>query len=216
MCACVRPFFLSREWCEWRDCVRVCVVLHQNPVFPNYNAALIAVKNYAEKEAIPYRHILLDSWWYFKGVGNGVKNWTAMPDVFPPGGTQGLADFHAASQWPVVGHNRYWSSNSDYAVSGGLFYFCLAVSGRLVLTQLARLFADPKRRPVPVFQRPRRQDDCAAAARVLGFPHVVVQEVGAHGVRTRRQSRAVPCGGFLLCVHASCTPLMCRSGCTTN
>jgi hypothetical protein len=30
----------------------------------NYQDTLLGVHAYAEKEAIPYKHVLLDSWWY--------------------------------------------------------------------------------------------------------------------------------------------------------
>lgn len=39
--------------------------------FPNYLEALLAVNEYANDVGIPYRHILLDSWWYWKGTGDG-------------------------------------------------------------------------------------------------------------------------------------------------
>ncbi len=43
------------------------------------------VHDVAAQQGIPFKYILLDSWWYFKGVGGGVKNWTATPDTFPHG-----------------------------------------------------------------------------------------------------------------------------------
>lgn len=46
----------------------------------------------------------IDSWWYFKGDGNGVKNWTAMPSVFP----HGIGYVYNMTGWPVLAHNRYW------------------------------------------------------------------------------------------------------------
>jgi hypothetical protein len=77
-----------------------------------YEDTMIDVKTYADSVGIPYRHWLADSYWYYKGVGNGVKNWTAMPEVFP----HGLDYLYNKTGWPVVGHNRYWSSNTDYAI----------------------------------------------------------------------------------------------------
>ena len=32
---------------------------------------LYDLKAYSNKEKIPYRYILLDSWWYYKGAGGG-------------------------------------------------------------------------------------------------------------------------------------------------
>jgi hypothetical protein len=37
--------------------------------YPNYSVALSAVYNYSLEAGIPYRGVLLDSWWYFKGIG---------------------------------------------------------------------------------------------------------------------------------------------------
>ena len=60
---------------------------------------------------------------YFKGNGGGVANWTVRPDIFPPGGDGALASFTKAG-WPVIGHNRYWSSDTPYArQNGGDFEF---------------------------------------------------------------------------------------------
>ena len=42
---------------------------------------------------------------YFKGVGGGVKNWTAMPSVFP-GGNAGIGALVDATGWKVTAHNR--------------------------------------------------------------------------------------------------------------
>jgi len=81
----------------------------------NYEETMVDIKAYADKEGIPYRHWLMDSWWYFKGTGGGVKNWTAMPSIFPHG-----ADYvYNKTEWPVVAHNRYWSANTDYAKQNG-------------------------------------------------------------------------------------------------
>jgi hypothetical protein len=77
-----------------------------------YEDTMIDVKTYADSVGIPYRHWLADSWWYYKGVGDGVKNWTARGDIFP----HGLDYVYNKTGWPVVGHNRYWSSNTDYAI----------------------------------------------------------------------------------------------------
>lgn len=86
--------------------------------YDNYEDALIAEKEYADETGIPYRYLQLDSWWYYKGVHDGVKNWTAMPSVFP----HGLA--YIAEKWntPIVAHNRFWSSNTDYAKQNGGSY----------------------------------------------------------------------------------------------
>lgn len=50
-----------------------------------YEETVLDVVKYATTAGIPYRYLQYDSWWYFKSVGDGVKNWTAKSDVFPHG-----------------------------------------------------------------------------------------------------------------------------------
>eukprot|EP01120_Amphizonella_sp_Union-15-10_P008061 TRINITY_DN2821_c0_g1_i1.p1 TRINITY_DN2821_c0_g1~~TRINITY_DN2821_c0_g1_i1.p1 ORF type:complete len:734 (+),score=155.15 TRINITY_DN2821_c0_g1_i1:26-2227(+) len=88
----------------------------------NYEQTLFNVKEYADSLSIPYKYIQLDSWWYYKGLADGVKNWTMMPNIMP----NGLLNFYQKTGWPIVGHNRYWSSNTDYAsANGGRFPFII-------------------------------------------------------------------------------------------
>jgi len=109
-----------------------------------YEDTIIDVKKYADKVGIPYRQWLMDSWWYFKGTGDGVKNWTAMSSIFPHGIE---FVFDNTEQMPIVAHNRtfytriftkkkkrydththtgYWSANTDYAKqNGGEFEFII-------------------------------------------------------------------------------------------
>jgi len=51
----------------------------------NMEPTLQGVKQYADEENIPYKYILLDSWWYPKNEqessGGGVMTWTALPEV---------------------------------------------------------------------------------------------------------------------------------------
>ena len=49
----------------------------------NYQDTVIDIKKYHDSNKIPTKYILLDSWWYYKGVNGGIKNWTARDDVFP-------------------------------------------------------------------------------------------------------------------------------------
>jgi len=81
----------------------------------NYETTMLDVAAYARDEKIPYKYWLADSWWYFKGVDDGVKNWTAMPSVFP----RGLEYVWEQTGWLVQGHNRYWASDVDYARQNG-------------------------------------------------------------------------------------------------
>lgn len=81
----------------------------------NYQQTLIDVKTYADDAGIPYRYVLLDSWWYYKGVGDGVKEWIAMDSIFP----DGLDYVRNATGWPIQGHNRYWAVDNVYATQNG-------------------------------------------------------------------------------------------------
>ena len=87
-----------------------------------YQQTLIDVKAYATDAGIPYKYILLDSWWYYQGVGSGVANWVGRPDVFP----QGNAFVRNATGWPIMGHNRYWAIDNVYArANGGKYDFVI-------------------------------------------------------------------------------------------
>ena len=79
----------------------------------NYDATLRAVHAYAAKERIPYRYALLDSWWYEKGSGDGVRNWSCTAQAFP-GGCQSLSK---ELGWKFMLHNREWSADNVYASS---------------------------------------------------------------------------------------------------
>lgn len=67
-----------------------------------YEETLIDVKAYADQEGIPYKYVLLDSWWYYQGEGSGVTNWIGRPDIFPHGNDY----LRNATGWPIMGHNR--------------------------------------------------------------------------------------------------------------
>jgi hypothetical protein len=80
------------------------------PPGKNYEDTLIDVKTYADKEGIPYKYVLLDSWWYYQGVGGGVTNWIGRPDIFPHGNDY----LRNKTGWPIMGHNRYWAVDNVY------------------------------------------------------------------------------------------------------
>ena len=82
---------------------------------PPPHQTLIDVKKYAESVGIPYKYILLDSWWYYQGVGGGVTNWIGRPDVFP----NGNSFLRNATGWPIMGHNRYWAIDNVYWTGNG-------------------------------------------------------------------------------------------------
>ena len=64
----------------------------------------------------------IDSWWYFKGPDDGVKNWTAMPRVFP----NGIEAVVKKTGLPMEAHNRWW--------------YVLTLSSGLALSQMYRLY----------------------------------------------------------------------------
>ena len=74
------------------------------------------------------RFMQIDSWWYFKGEDQGLKNWTARPTQFP----NGIKPTNDYTGWPVVAHNRWFASDTDYAQQNGgqifldinIFYVC--------------------------------------------------------------------------------------------
>ncbi|KAJ8044596.1 hypothetical protein HOLleu_07381 [Holothuria leucospilota] len=80
-----------------------------------YEQTLIDVKAEADRLFIPYKYYQLDSWWYFKGIGGGVKNWTAMPSVFP----HGAGYLYEQLGYPFAAHNRYWAPDTVYAKQNG-------------------------------------------------------------------------------------------------
>ena len=93
----------------------------------NYEQTLIDVRRYADSEKIPYKYALLDSWWYYKGVGNGVTNWVGRPDIFPHGNDY----VRNATGWPIMGHNRYWAVDNVYAAAnGGDYDFVIEKKGQ--------------------------------------------------------------------------------------
>ncbi len=86
----------------------------------DYEQTLLDVKAYADSEGIPYKYVLLDSWWYYKGKNGGVSDWMAMPDVFP----NGIEALYNRTGWFVQAHNRYWALDNVYSkTNGGSFEF---------------------------------------------------------------------------------------------
>jgi hypothetical protein len=74
----------------------------------NYEQTII---NAAEQIKLPFHYIQLDSWWYYKGLNDGVSEWRARPDIFP----DGLAELHRKiNNIPLAAHNRYWAYDNVY------------------------------------------------------------------------------------------------------
>ena len=80
----------------------------------NMLGTLLKVHEYANEAGIPYRHVLLDSWWYYKDPRDGsVVLWEAREDAFA-GGSAGMRRLVEVTGWAVTAHNRYWSNRTDY------------------------------------------------------------------------------------------------------
>ena len=78
-------------------------------------ATLLAVKSEADELKIPYGYMQLDSWWYFKGEGQGfgpggLLTWEPQPQMFP----EGLTSFQQSLGLPLILHNRWFSPDSPY------------------------------------------------------------------------------------------------------
>jgi len=82
----------------------------------NYEQTIIKIK---ENLSIPIHYIQLDSWWYYKGLGDGVKEWKSRPEIFPDG-LKGLSK--KLNNISLVAHNRYWSSDTIYSNN---YYFII-------------------------------------------------------------------------------------------
>ena len=97
--------------------------------YDNYEDAIFAVKMESLDNNIPYRYLQLDSYWYYRGNADGVKNWTSMSNIFP----NGIKKVSERTNWKIVAHNRYWSNDTDYAKqNGGKFNFILDSNGYAV------------------------------------------------------------------------------------
>ncbi|XP_046558830.1 uncharacterized protein LOC124267885, partial [Haliotis rubra] len=85
-----------------------------------FEDTLIKVFADARNRSIPYRYVELDTWWFTKGQGGGVKEWTAPADIFP----NGIEYVHRSLNVPIVAKNNFWSSDNIYATqNGGKFNF---------------------------------------------------------------------------------------------
>ncbi|MFO8057065.1 MAG: hypothetical protein R6V10_07205 [bacterium] len=84
----------------------------------NYHDTLLAVKDYADREGIPYGYFQIDSWWYPKAKTNNLLSmatggaivWEPMKELFP----QGLDDFQEELGLPLIAHNRWYDRSSPY------------------------------------------------------------------------------------------------------
>ncbi|KAK8380448.1 hypothetical protein O3P69_016791 [Scylla paramamosain] len=112
---------------------------YYNPLpYDNLHDALLSVYNFSVQHNLPIRRVQLDSWWYYKGAGGGVKNWTEIPEFLP----EGIAGLHQATGWPIVAHNRYFSGDTDYAQQNGGPYLFTVDGDTLKSLPLDRVFWD--------------------------------------------------------------------------
>ncbi|CAF3811944.1 unnamed protein product [Rotaria sp. Silwood1] len=74
----------------------------------NYEETII---NVYHQIPLPFHYIQLDSWWYYKGIRDGVTEWTGRPDIFP----DGLQVVHRRLEnISLAAHNRYWAYDTVY------------------------------------------------------------------------------------------------------
>ena len=83
----------------------------------DYLRTLVDVRR---SSGLPFRYVLLDSWWYAKGPEGGVANWSAAPGVFGRDG--GVGTVSESTGWFVMAHNRWWSAENVYAEDNGGAY----------------------------------------------------------------------------------------------
>ncbi|CAF1203111.1 unnamed protein product [Adineta steineri] len=74
----------------------------------NYEETIVNIRH---QIPLPFHYIQLDSWWYYKGMDDGVSQWTARPDIFPDG-LQAL--YRRLENISIAAHNRYWSYDTIY------------------------------------------------------------------------------------------------------
>ncbi|CAF1132035.1 unnamed protein product, partial [Didymodactylos carnosus] len=81
----------------------------------NYQQTILALSKHIHEIGLPVRYFQYDSWFYYKGIGDGVSEWESRPDIFP----DGMAQLNNKVQLPIGAHNRYWASNTTYAKDNG-------------------------------------------------------------------------------------------------
>ena len=75
----------------------------------NYEETMLAAHR---KINLPFHYIQLDSWFYYKGIGQGVSDWQSRPDIFP----DGLPSLYRQMESiPLAAHNRFWAPDTVYS-----------------------------------------------------------------------------------------------------
>eukprot|EP01114_Cavostelium_apophysatum_P013570 TRINITY_DN3316_c0_g1_i2.p1 TRINITY_DN3316_c0_g1~~TRINITY_DN3316_c0_g1_i2.p1 ORF type:complete len:780 (-),score=163.41 TRINITY_DN3316_c0_g1_i2:73-2412(-) len=75
-----------------------------------YEDTMMEVHEYHESLGLPVKYFQFDSWWYYKGNNDGVKEWNSRPDIFP----SGISAVQKKLGLPLALHNRYWSNDTVY------------------------------------------------------------------------------------------------------
>ena len=104
---------------------------HNTGRYKDYEEALLAVYEEAQKLEIPFRYVQFDDWWYYQDEkGRGCLNWTVKPDLFP----NGVKAVTNKTHWPIHAHNKYFSSATVYAKqNGGQYNFIMDVDNHIGL-----------------------------------------------------------------------------------
>ena len=84
-------------------------------VCDSYEDTLLAVDAGLRAQGIPYKHMLLDSWWYGEVINGGAALWEDVPECvgnasFP----RSLQFFQSAIGKPLWAHNGIWTQGSPY------------------------------------------------------------------------------------------------------
>jgi hypothetical protein len=95
-----------------------------NSIRGNMQQTIVDVLAYGKSLGLPYKHLMYDSWWYWKECGGesanswltckgAVENWVPRDDVFPSGFA------FKPDNLPLVLHNRWFSAiNNTYIKNG--------------------------------------------------------------------------------------------------
>ena len=82
----------------------------------SYQDTLLAVDAALKEQEIPYRHMLLDSWWYGEGVHGGAWMWEDVPECVNISFPQTMRSFREqlGADKVLWVHNGKWTKDSPY------------------------------------------------------------------------------------------------------
>ncbi|KJE90013.1 hypothetical protein CAOG_001397 [Capsaspora owczarzaki ATCC 30864] len=102
-----------------------------------YQQTLLDVQVNLNATGLPVQYMQFDSWWYYKGINDGVTLWEPMPSVFPSGLNQFLL-----GDMPVALHNRYFAPDNLYRANYSLIcedWGCLPLDEALFEHMMSRV-----------------------------------------------------------------------------